>query len=292
MNHVMWSHPAVQANLGLLAERGVRVLGPASGDQACGETGPGRMVEPTAIADAVTGEAPASSGPLAGRRVLITAGPTREAIDPVRYITNRSSGKMGYALARAAREAGAEVLLVSGPVNLATPYNVERIDVESAADMYKATHRHIGSTDIFIGAAAVADYSAAAVSDSKIKKSQGEMSLELARTQDILASVASLDDGPFTVGFAAETDHLADHAKSKLEKKSLDMIIANEVGPNRGFDSDDNTVEVFWPGGGQSFPTMAKTRLAMELVRLIATRYAAGAEASRPGHLSAVASGD
>jgi phosphopantothenoylcysteine decarboxylase/phosphopantothenate--cysteine ligase len=293
MNRVMWAHPAVQANRQTLEARGVRILGPESGDQACGETGLGRMSEPDAIAAAVAVSVAANDHrPLSGRRVMITAGPTREALDPVRYLSNRSSGKMGFALAQAAADAGADVVLVSGPVNLSTPPKVGRIDVESAQEMHAAVHDHIAGIDIFIAAAAVADYRAAAVKDSKIKKAKAGLSIDLARTQDILASVAQLANGPFTVGFAAETGNLADYAKAKLDQKKLDMIIANQVGRNLGFDSDDNTVEVFWPGGAQSFPTMAKSRLAVDLVALIAGRFASARPAATKGHLSAVASGD
>jgi phosphopantothenoylcysteine decarboxylase/phosphopantothenate--cysteine ligase len=276
MNHVMWSNPAVQSNRQVLEERGVRILGPDSGDQACGEAGEGRMVEPDAIAAAVTGPTSVSAverPPLIGRKVMITAGPTREAIDPVRFISNRSSGKMGYAMARAAAAAGAKVVLISGPVELTTPDNVQRVDVESAKDMFAATHERIDNIDIFIAAAAVADYSAASTPKNKIKKSAPEMSIELKRTPDILASVAKLEKGPFTVGFAAETEKLREYARSKLEQKNLDMIIANQVGENRGFDSDENTVDVFWAAGEQSFPMMAKTKLAVALINLIAERY-------------------
>ena len=295
MNHVMWSHPAVQANVNMLQERGVRILGPASGDQACGETGEGRMVEPDVIAAAVTGPAVVAGveqSPLAGRKIMITAGPTREAIDPVRYLSNRSSGKMGFAMARAAATAGADVLLICGPVDLPTPARVQRVDVESATDMYAATHEHVEGVDIFIAAAAVADYSAATVRDSKIKKSKTEMSIDLVRTPDILASVAALDDAPFTVGFAAETEKLHQYARSKLEQKNLDMIIANKVGANRGFDSDDNTVDAFWAAGEQSFPKMAKTRLAEMLLRLIAERYVEGIGPGSKSRFSAVAARD
>ena len=295
MNHVMWSHPAVQANVNMLQERGVRILGPASGDQACGETGEGRMVEPDVIAAAVTGPAVVAGveqSPLAGRKIMITAGPTREAIDPVRYLNNRSSGKMGFAMARAAAAAGADVLLICGPVNLPTPARVQRVDVESATDMYAATHEHVEGVDIFIAAAAVADYSAATVRDSKIKKSKTEMSIDLVRTPDILASVAALDDAPFTVGFAAETEKLHQYARSKLEQKNLDMIIANKVGANRGFDSDNNTVDAFWAAGEQSFPKMAKTRLAEMLLRLIAERYVEGIGPGSKSRFSAVAARD
>ena len=276
MNHVMWSNPAVQANRQLLEERGIRIIGPDSGDQACGETGVGRMTEPDVIAAAVTGPTIVTDGqrlPLFGHKVLITAGPTREAIDPVRYISNRSSGKMGFAMARAAVAAGADVVLVSGPVDLATPDKVQRIDVVSAQEMFAVTHKIIDGVDIFIAAAAVADYSAAHVRDNKIKKAASKMSIELVRTPDILASVAKLEHGPFTVGFAAETEKLREYATSKLEKKNLDMIIANQVDENRGIDSDNNTVDVFWATGEQSFPMMAKKGLAVALMKLIARRY-------------------
>ncbi len=292
MNHVMWSNPAVQANRQVLEERGVRILGPDSGDQACGETGAGRMVEPDAIAAAVTGPTNVSAVQrplLFGRKIMITAGPTREAIDPVRFISNRSSGKMGYAMARAAAAAGAEVLLISGPVELTTPDNVQHVSVESAKEMFAATHKRIDGIDIFIAAAAVADYSATSTAKKKIKKSEQEMSIALTRTPDILASVAKLETGPFTVGFAAETEKLREYARSKLENKSLDMIIANLVGENRGFDSDDNTVDVFWAAGEQSFPIMAKTELAVALIKLIAERYLERSEGGTQSKLPAVA---
>ena len=276
MNHVMWSNPAMQANRQVLEARGIRILGPDSGDQACGETGEGRMVEPDAIAAAVTGPTSVSDverPALLGRKVMITGGPTREAIDPVRFISNRSSGKMAYAMARAAAAAGAEVVLISGPVELATPDNVQRVDVESANEMFAATHEDIDNIDIFIAAAAVADYRAASAQENKIKKTKAEISIELTRTPDIVASVAKLEKGPFTVGFAAETENLREYARSKLANKNLDMIIANQVGENRGFDSDDNKVDVFWTAGEQSFQTMAKTELAVALMKLIAERY-------------------
>jgi phosphopantothenoylcysteine decarboxylase/phosphopantothenate--cysteine ligase len=290
MNHVMWSNPAVQANRQALEERGVRILGPDSGDQACGESGVGRMVEPDAIAAAVTGPTTVSAVQrplLFGRKIMITAGPTREAIDPVRFISNRSSGKMGYAMARAAAAAGAEVLLISGPVELTIPDNVQRVSVESAKEMFAATHKRIDGIDIFIAAAAVADYSAASTAKKKIKKSEQKMSIAFTRTPDILASVAKLETGPFTVGFAAETEKLREYARSKLENKNLDMIIANLVGENRGFDSDDNTVDVFWAAGEQSFPIMAKTELAVALIKLIAERYLEWSESSRQSDLPA-----
>ena len=292
MNHVMWSNPVVQANRQLLEERGVRILGPDSGDQACGETGAGRMVEPDAIAAAVTGPTTVSAVQrplLLGRKIMITAGPTREAIDPVRFISNRSSGKTGYAMARAAAAAGAEVLLISGPVELTTPDNVQRVIVESAKEMFAATHERIHGVDIFIATAAVADYSAASTAKNKIKKSEQEMSIALTRTPDILGSVAKLEKGPFTVGFAAETEKLREYARSKLENKNLDMIIANLVGEDRGFDSDNNSVDVFWAAGEQSFPMMAKTKLAVALINLIAERYLERSESGTQSKLPAVA---
>jgi len=270
MNHVMWANPAVQANRALLEDRGVRLLGPEDGDQACGETGVGRMMQPDDIATAMQ---PVASGSLQGKTVMVTAGPTCEAIDPVRYITNRSSGKMAYAIARAARDVGAKVILVTGPVSLDEPSGVEAVNVETAEQMFAATHEHIEGVDIFIAAAAVSDYRPQARQENKIKKTKSTMQIELVRSPDILASVAKLDDGPFTVGFAAETEHLREYALGKLENKSLDMIVANEVGTDYGFDSEDNAVDVYWRGGEQSFPTAAKSELAEDLIRLIADRY-------------------
>ena len=276
MNHVMWANAAVQENRRTLESRGVRVLGPGVGDQACGETGPGRMLEPDDIVKAVTAPvAVPDASPLAGKTVMITAGPTREAIDPVRFMSNRSSGKMGYALAAAASDAGARVIVVSGPVAIPAPAGVEVIGVESANDMYEAVHKRIGEADVFIGAAAVADYQAADVSDAKIKKSEEDLSIKLVRNPDILASVAALAERPFTVGFAAETGNLREYAIGKLEKKNLDMIVANLVGAGRGFETDRNAVEVFWDRGEQSFPENDKMTLARELADLIGARFAA-----------------
>jgi phosphopantothenoylcysteine decarboxylase/phosphopantothenate--cysteine ligase len=275
MNHVMWNNKAVQANRATLEERGFAVIGPDHGSQACGETGAGRMTQPEEIAAIIT--APvfrgSSVGLLAGKTVLITAGPTREAIDPVRYITNRSSGKMGFAMAGAAAAEGASVILVSGPVSLTDPRDVEIHHVESAEEMYAATHANIEGVDLFIGAAAVADYRPSGISEQKIKKNDETMQIDMVRSQDILASVAALDPAPFTVGFAAETENLAEYALGKLEKKRLDMIIANQVGRERGFDHDENTVCVYTPDGHQSFPMTAKTELARNLIEVIAARY-------------------
>lgn len=274
MNRVMWNHAAVQENVQTLAERGARVLGPDSGDQACGETGPGRMMEPAAISAAVM----ASAGDvdkllLSGKTVMITAGPTREALDPVRFISNRSSGKMGYALAQAARDAGAAVILVSGPVSIAAPHGVDHVAVESAKEMYAATHAQIDGVDVFIAAAAVADYRPAEARRQKIKKSGSDMTIDLVRSPDILSSVAKLEHGPFTVGFAAETENLRHYALEKLARKKLHMIVANRVGKHMGFDSDDNAVDVYWHNGEQSFSRMPKSALAHRLIDLIAARY-------------------
>ena len=276
MNHVMWSNPAVQANRDLLEARGVRMLGPDHGSQACGETGAGRMLDPEQIAIEVCGSQLVSSrqeGLLSGMRLLITAGPTREPIDPVRYITNRSSGKMGYAIATAAAAQGASVVLVSGPVSLPEPAGVEICNVETAEQMHAATHARITGTDIFVAAAAVSDYRAANTASQKIKKNNDTMSIDLLRSPDILASVAALDDAPFCVGFAAETENVREYALGKLQRKKLDMIVANRVGPDCGFDCDDNAVDVLWQDGETGFPMAAKTVLAQQLIELIAARY-------------------
>ena len=272
MNTKMWSNPATQANRDTLLGRGVRFIGPAAGELACGETGAGRMVEPADIVDALDeGLAP---GPLAGVRMLITAGPTREAIDPVRYIGNRSSGKMGYSVAAAARAAGAEVILVSGPVALEAPAGVERVRCESAAEMHEAVMARVAGSDLFVAAAAVADYRPEAPADAKIKKEAAELAVELIRNPDILAEVAALEDGPFTVGFAAETDELERHARGKLERKGLDMIAANWVGGDEGgFESERNALHLYWKDGGRELPMQDKGSLARELVAVIAERY-------------------
>jgi phosphopantothenoylcysteine decarboxylase/phosphopantothenate--cysteine ligase len=274
MNHAMWAHEAVQTNVRALEHRGVRVLGPGVGDQACGEHGPGRMLEPEDIAAAVF-ETPATlaSQALKGVRVLVTAGPTREPIDPVRYVTNRSSGKMGYALAQAARQAGADVTLVSGPVTLGVPPGVSHVGVETAEEMYSAVHERIDTADLFIGCAAVSDYRPASQSPQKIKRKDEEMSLALIRSKDTLASVAKLAGGPFTVGFAAETDNVVEHARQKLENKGVDMMAANRVGPDCGFDQDTNALTVLWRGGEQTLEQAPKPVLARRLIALIAERF-------------------
>ena len=275
MNRVMWANAAVQNNRETLAERGVRILGPDNGSQACGETGAGRMLEPNDIAAIVCGPQLVASGAqlLVGKTVLVTAGPTREPIDPVRYITNHSSGKMGYAIAAAAAEQGARVVLISGPTAIPAPMGAEVHHVQTAEEMYAASHAHVVDADIFVAAAAVADYRPVARQEHKIKKSERTMSIELVRSPDILASIAGLEDAPFTVGFAAETENVREYAIGKLEKKKLDMIVANQVGKDRGFDTDENTVDLYWVGGEQSFETAEKTELARNIVKLVAERY-------------------
>lgn len=273
MNRVMWGNPATQANVAVLRERGVRILGPAEGDQACGEVGPGRMLEPDGIAD-LAETLLTRSGPLSGRRVLITAGPTRERIDPVRFVSNRSSGKMGFAVAQAARAAGAEVVVVSGPVSLPTPAGVRRIDVESAADMLGAVLKEVGDADIFISTAAVADYRPARPPDHKIKKSTEKLAVEMERTVDIIATVAARPTRPFIVGFAAETEAVEQNARAKMLKKNLDMIAGNEVGHDKAFDCPDNELVVLWRGGRRELGRAPKTALARELVALIADVFA------------------
>ena len=273
MNRLMWSHPATQANIAILRHRGVEVLGPGRGEQACGETGDGRMLEPLEIVAGVERLLPAAtSSALAGKQVLITAGPTRERLDPVRYISNRSSGKMGFALADAARAAGAEVTLVAGPVNLPTPLGVNRIDVESAAQMHAAVEAAVGIADVFIGTAAVADYRPAVVAERKIKKSGERVEIVLERTPDILASVAARTQRPFVVGFAAETHDVETYARGKLESKNLDLIAANEVGDDKAFDRDDNSLIVLWREGRVPIGPASKQVVAKELIELIASR--------------------
>jgi phosphopantothenoylcysteine decarboxylase/phosphopantothenate--cysteine ligase len=274
MNRLMWANAATEANVATLAARGVHVLGPGVGDQACGEIGPGRMLEPLEIIAQLAPFIPAPDGPLSGQRVLLTAGPTRECIDPVRFITNRSSGKMGFALATALREAGADVTLISGPVTLPTPFGVRRINVETAAQMQDAVNAEVGAAQIFIGMAAVADYRTPEIAEQKIKKTSERYTLELERTPDILAGVAAREPRPFVVGFAAETQDVEQYAQDKLTRKNLDMIAANEVGHCKAFDCDDNALLVLWRGGGRAeLPRNSKSELARELVQLLARQF-------------------
>jgi phosphopantothenoylcysteine decarboxylase/phosphopantothenate--cysteine ligase len=282
MNHIMWANAATRANIGPLTQRGVQILGPAEGDQACGESGPGRMLEPLELAERV-GALLSGSGVLAGRRVLITAGPTRERIDPVRFISNRSSGKMGFAVAQAAREAGAAVVLVCGPVSLPTPTGVTRVDVESAADMLAAVLAELPGTDVFISTAAVADYRPTRAAEHKIKKTAETMELAMERTADVLATVAARAERPFVVGFAAETEAVEQNARTKLMKKNLDMIAANEVGHDKAFDCEDNQLIVLSRNGRHELGRAGKLTLARGLIALIAEDLAARAGARTRG---------
>ncbi len=282
MNQQMWSAPATVDNLARLTARGVQVCGPASGVQACGDVGAGRMSEPADIADAV--QRRLQTGELAGLRVLVTAGPTREPLDPVRFLTNRSSGRMGYAVAAAALDAGAAVTLVSGPVSIAPPPGARLLRVETAADMAAAVEAEVAGADIFIATAAVADYTVAEAAPDKIKKTGERLVLELTRTTDILATVAARDPAPFTVGFAAETQDVEHYARDKLARKGLDMIAANRVGEGMAFDTEDNELQVFWAGGDRRLGRAAKTVLARQLLALVAERYRLR-DAGRPAAL-------
>ncbi len=279
MNQQMWRNAATTANVELLRSRGILFCGPAVGVQACGDTGPGRMPEPTALRAAAesvfANGAPLAPAPelLAGVTVLLTAGPTQEPIDPVRFITNRSSGKMGFALAEAARDAGARVIVVAGPAAVPAPAGCEVLRVTSAAEMHQAVMSRVSGCDIFIGAAAVADYTVATPAAHKVKKRSEDLSLTLVPTVDILAAVARLAQRPFTVGFAAETENLESYARQKLETKRLDLIAANLVGvPGSGFESDDNELSVYWSSGGTALGKASKQMLAHRLIAVIAER--------------------
>jgi len=279
MNRGMWANPATQTNVEILKQRGFILHGPAVGDQACGETGAGRMLEAVELADLI--EAGVSDSildsilkkPLDQKHVLITAGPTREAIDPVRFISNRSSGKMGYAIASAARDLGANVTLISGPVALESPQGIKRILVETAKQMHEQTLKQATSADIFIATAAVSDYSPKKSAEQKIKKSKKELHLELKYNPDILFDISHQYPDLFTVGFSAETENLIQHAQDKLKRKKLDMIIANPVGKNKGFEQDTNQVEIIWKEGQMSLPEQSKQTLAEEIMRFVAQQY-------------------
>ena len=297
MTRLMWQNAATQDNRRLLARRGIKIWGPGIGEQACGEIGAGRMLEPVELCSLVIEQlgghedsaeiqadsfllTPPSSVSLSpydlqGLTVLLTAGPTREALDPVRFISNRSSGKMGFAVAEAAAAAGARVILVSGPVNLKPPLGIECITVESAAEMYAAVMERVRQADIFIATAAVADYRAANPADQKIKKSRDRLTLDLVRNPDILAEVAALrSHRPFTVGFAAETHEVLSYAEDRRRRKKLDMIAANHVGATgSGFESEQNALHVLWEGGERVLPLVDKILLGQQLVALIAERY-------------------
>jgi phosphopantothenoylcysteine decarboxylase/phosphopantothenate--cysteine ligase len=272
MNRLMWAHAATQANVETLRARGVAVFGPGEGEQACGETGPGRMLEPMQVVAALlAAQAPPA---LAGRRLLISAGPTYEDLDPVRYLGNRSSGKMGFALATEAAAMGARVVLVAGPVALATPAGVDRIDVRSAAQMRAAVLAALPGQDAYISAAAIADYTPVRPSAQKIKKTASTIELQLQRTPDVLAEVSAHPQRPrLLVGFAAETSELAAHARGKLRDKGLDMIAGNDVSDSGiGFESEDNALTVFSADASQAIARGPKRQVARELLLLVAQR--------------------
>lgn len=278
MNQGMWANEATQANVTRLQQQHVRLFGPDQGLQACGETGLGRLLDIEGIVELTEKVFP--SGILTGKRVVITAGPTREAIDPVRYISNHSSGKQGYSLAEAAIEAGAEVVLVSGPTNLEVPDRVQLRKVVSADDMYNAVMEEMDGCDIFIGVAAVADFKPVHRVEQKIKKgdapSNQVMKIELIENPDIIASVAGRDQRPFTVGFAAETENLIEYARKKLVKKHLDMVVANDVSDQSiGFNSDENRITVIWPENEVELPIASKRQVSKRIIELIAERLAA-----------------
>ena len=289
MNHAMWSSDATQTNIQQLKSRHVHVFGPASGNQACGETGEGRLLEANELV--LASSQLFNPGKLQGVKVMVTAGPTFEPIDPVRYIGNRSSGRMGFAMAEAAIEQGATVTLVAGPVHLPTPEHSTRVDVQTAQQMYDAVMQNIADQDIFISTAAVADYRPTQAQGEKIKKTESEFSIALTRNPDILASVAALDTAPFTLGFAAETDNVKEYAQQKLLQKKLNMIAANQVGfslaqqsdeQDSGFNSEYNALHVFWPNTDSeqstncneiTFEHSRKTQLARQLIDLLSTHY-------------------
>jgi phosphopantothenoylcysteine decarboxylase/phosphopantothenate--cysteine ligase len=274
MNQQMWRDTATATNVETLVQRGFEMVGPAAGEQACGDIGPGRMEQPSLIADRAASMF--GSGLLAGKQVVITAGPTREALDPVRYISNHSSGKMGYALARAAVAAGARTTLISGPVALPVPDHVSCHSVISAQEMLATSQGLLQDCDIFIACAAVADYRPAQVKDQKIKKNDEQMHIALVRNPDIIATVAAAPNAPFTVGFAAETQDVLNYARGKLTRKGLDLIVANDVSDKQiGFNSDQNEVTLIWADGSEALARASKQTLADQIMATIASRFAA-----------------
>lgn len=286
MNQQMYSAPATKQNLLGLADKGFKIWGPAQGEQACGDVGPGRMIEPHQIIEHIerhteqfteqhTKQGHTQASILKGLTVTITAGPTREALDPVRFISNHSSGKMGFAIANACQLLGANVNVIHGPVSIPTLQNVTNIAVESASEMHAAALNITDSTDIFIACAAVADYRPVTVAAQKIKKSADEMIIKMEKNPDIVADVAALTKNrPFTVGFAAETQNVAQYAKDKMQRKKLDMICANDVsGSEQGFNSNQNALTVFWPQGSESIELTSKTQLAQQLMQVIFNRF-------------------
>lgn len=275
MNQGMWHNQATQTNLDILIQRKIHIFGPTDGGQACGDIGPGRMLEPLQLVDAAASLF--TNGSLAGKKVVITAGPTREALDPVRYLSNYSSGKMGYALAQAAAEAGAETILISGPTQLVTPARVKRIDVISADEMLAACLHAAKGCDLFIASAAVADYRPAQIAAQKIKKGEDNtIALTLVKNPDIVASIAALNPKPFTVGFAAESENLLEYARAKLQRKNLDLVVANNISDaNIGFNSDDNAVTVVDKNSAAELSQRSKHQLARDLIALFATKITA-----------------
>jgi phosphopantothenoylcysteine decarboxylase/phosphopantothenate--cysteine ligase len=273
MNQAMWSNQATRNNAADLRDRGTLIFGPGEGLQACGDTGPGRLLEPEQLIEHCSEQF--SSGVFSGHNIIITAGPTREAVDPVRFISNHSSGKQGFALAEAAVEAGGKVTLVAGPSQLPTPDRVERIDVVSAQEMLEAVMARVATCNLFIGVAAVSDYRPKDPQGQKIKKdtSGDDLTIHLTKNPDILAEVAALKDGPFTIGFAAETQDVIKYAREKLQRKKLDLIIANDVSDTSiGFDSDENRTTIVSRTETEPLPQMSKHQLARRLVELIATQ--------------------
>lgn len=273
MNRLMWENAATKENLAVIRERGIHILGPGTGGQACGEVGLGRMLEPEQLARDIP--TLFASGILSGTKLLLTAGPTREPIDAMRFLSNRSSGKMGYALAQAAIEAGADVTLISGPVALPSPVRAKCVNVNSANEMYDAVMSEVAANDVFISAAAVADYRPANPSKEKVKRKDDNVDLSLTQNRDIVASVAALPDKPFTVGFAAETSDVEAHARGKLERKGLDLIAANQVGDGQGAEVDDNAMTLYWAEGSQHLEKTSKHKLARQMVAIIGEQYRA-----------------
>ncbi|ODS24136.1 phosphopantothenoylcysteine decarboxylase [Candidatus Endobugula sertula] len=273
MNEAMWHNQATQDNLAILQQRGIHQLGPASGGQACGDIGMGRMSEPSTLASEVSHFF--ETGLLAGKTVVITAGPTREAIDPVRYISNHSSGKMGYALAQATVDAGAKVILISGPTALPCPDRVTCIHTSSAIDMYQSSMDHLPGCDIFIASAAVADFRPATIAEQKIKKTgQDTMHIEMVKNPDIVTAIANADPKPFVVGFAAETHDVIHYARDKLQRKNLDMVVANDISDTHiGFNSDDNIVTILTAESEQYLPKANKFQQAQRIIQAIAKQY-------------------
>lgn len=271
MNQQMYAHPATKENLSVLKARGIDVWGPAIGEQACGDVGAGRMIEPSEMVERTVSAFKTKNKLLTGKTLTITAGPTREAIDPVRYISNHSSGKMGFAIAQAAVELGAKVNLIAGPVSLSTPTGAHRVDVKSAQDMHNAALELAQQSDIFIACAAVADYRPEVCAQQKIKKNDDDMTINMVKNPDIVADVASLTKKrPFVIGFAAETQDVEKYALGKLTKKNLDMICANDVSvSNQGFNSDDNALKVYWNGGSKDLPLNSKKQLSYDLLDVV-----------------------